>query len=86
MMKKILYIIAILICAVSVQAADVYIDPNWTGTESGTVAEPYDSWADISFSASDDYYQKCGTTDTRSTSLIVAVTGKQPRPEQLLSQ
>ena len=51
--------------------ANVYIDPDWGGTESGTCSEPYSSWSDIVFSASNDYYQKCGTTEHRNTNISI---------------
>ena len=50
---------------------NVYIDPDWGGTESGTCSEPYSSWSDIVFSASNDYYQKCGTTEHRNTNISI---------------
>jgi len=46
--------------------ATYYIDPDWTGTQSGTEAEPFDSWADVTWGANNVYLQKRGT-DTNSS-------------------
>lgn len=61
-------------------AANVYIDPsaryNGDGT-AGTQATStgakgaYNSWSKASFSKSNDYYQKCGTTQTMSSTLEI---------------
>jgi Bacterial Ig domain len=50
-------------------ANTVYIDPQYTGTKSGTQAQPYNSWADITWKAGYTYLFKCGSTYTTSTSL-----------------
>ena len=70
-MKKLL-ILLILLIAVPCWGANVYIDPTWGGTESGTFAEPYDSWADVTITAGNDYRQKCGTTETVTAMSITA--------------
>lgn len=41
----------------------VFVDPDWSGTESGTLSEPYNAWSDIvSFTPSYCYMQKRGTS------------------------
>jgi len=76
-MKKLILIIcfALLLCffAVDSRAADIYIDPTWGGTETGTFAEPLASWPST-ISTTDDYRQKCGTTTTETT-ITVSSTG-----------
>lgn len=45
--------------------ATFYVDPTWTGTKSGTLAQPYDSWATVAAlppTAGNKYLQKRGTT------------------------
>ena len=42
--------------------ATYYIDPTWTGTQSGTFAAPFDSWADVTWAAGNTYLQKESTT------------------------
>jgi len=48
-------------CQTNVWAADIYVDPDYSGTESGTFAQPYNSWTDFTISAGNDYRQKAGT-------------------------
>jgi hypothetical protein len=55
-------ILFVFLLPIAANAADIYIDPDWSGTESGTFAEPYDSWADVTFVAGNSYRQKCGST------------------------
>lgn len=54
-------------------AADVYIDPSGANGD-GTFATPYDSLdrVDGAFSNANDYYIKCGTTDTLPDDLDIA--------------
>ncbi len=68
--KLISYILLLIFFVPAAWAADVYIDPLWEGTESGTFSEPFDSWTDVSWSANDDYRQKCGTTYPAAISAI----------------
>jgi hypothetical protein len=46
----------------NVWAADVYIDPTYSGTETGSFDNPYNSWEDLTIKTGNDYRQKCGTT------------------------
>jgi parallel beta-helix repeat protein len=73
MIKRLLYILAILLIAGYAFGADVYIDPDWGGAQSGTFAEPWDSWTDVTggtgFLAADDYRQKCGTETTATLTI-----------------
>ncbi|MCF8403809.1 MAG: PKD domain-containing protein [Bacteroidales bacterium] len=39
----------------------VYIDPDYTGTETGTITQPFNSWSDFNFSSNTAYLQKRGT-------------------------
>jgi hypothetical protein len=77
MKKYLLVILFILLLATPVFGASVYIDPTAGGGGDGTCATPYDSWADVSgsFNASNDYYQKVGTTETITTSTNVTTSG-----------
>ena len=40
----------------------VYINPNYSGVETGTINQPYNSWSDINFSNNTAYLQKRGTS------------------------
>lgn len=75
-MRILFYILSLLlICHPALWAADVYIDLDWTGTESGTFAQPYNSVTDLTPSASDDYYFRCGSSETLSSTFLVTATG-----------
>ena len=69
-MKKLLSILTIVVLILflcsQAWATNIYINPDWEGTESGTFAEPYNSWDDVVISAGNDYRQLCGTTYTGS--------------------
>ena len=69
--KKILLGILLLIGSMSIigQVNTVYIDPQYTGTKNGTITQPYNSWADLTWKAGYTYLFKCGSTYTTSTSL-----------------
>ncbi len=63
-------------CLPNAWATDIYIDPNYSGEESGTFSQPYNSWNDvIPLSSSKDYRQKCGTQFSQSRSLSLSATG-----------
>lgn len=50
----------------------VYIDPSFTGsTQNGTIQNPYNSWASITWVNGNTYLQKAGTTYNTSGSLII---------------
>ena len=55
-------------CKIRIVGEDscVFIDPDWSGTESGTRSEPYNSWRDFSIEAFTYYFQKRGTTFSNS--------------------
>ena len=56
-------ILALLLIAVPCWGANFYINPDWTGAESGTYDEPWNSFSDITgLSSGDDIYIKYGTT------------------------
>jgi len=74
-MRKLFTTIFFLLFSTYAFGANIYINPDWGGTESGTYAEPYNSWSDISFTSSNNYYQKCGTSEATRTSSIT-ITGK----------
>lgn len=42
--------------------ATIYIDPTVSGTGTGTLEDPYQSWASVSWVAGNNYLQKGGTT------------------------
>lgn len=42
--------------------AIVYIDPDVAGPGTGTVGDPFKSWASVTWTAGNEYRQKCGTT------------------------
>lgn len=42
--------------------ATIYIDPDFSAGGDGSEATPFDSWADVTWSAGNSYLQKCGTT------------------------
>jgi len=56
-----------------VWGATIHIDPTAGPSGDGSFGSPYDSWADVTFSADDDYCQKCGTTWTGA--LTISATG-----------
>ena len=56
-------------------AANIYIDPTAGSGGDGSCVSPYDSWGDVSFSASNDYYQKCGTTWIGGGITLASITG-----------
>jgi hypothetical protein len=58
-------------------AQNIYIDPNSNKGGDGSFFSPYNSWNDVIFSSSNDYYQKSGTTAFVASSIIVAVSGKE---------
>jgi len=76
-MIKRLLILLILLIAVPCWGANIYIDLDWTGTESGTFAEPYNQVSDISgsISASHDYYFRCGSSETTTGEWVISVNG-----------
>lgn len=54
-------------------ADNYYIDFDWTGTESGTRSQPWNSFADYSYSTGKNYYFKRGSSINNGTN-IEAVT------------
>jgi hypothetical protein len=67
MIKKLLYIIAVLLVAGSAFGADLYITPGTSGV--GSFADPY-SWSDATpLTAGNDYRQLCGTTHSGALSI-----------------
>lgn len=65
----------------SVRAANVYIDPSATYNGDGTAGTQaagagqvgaFNTWSSVTFSSADDYYQKCGTTETIGSSLTIS--------------
>lgn len=53
--------------------AKVYIDPTTDASGTGTLADPYDSWADITtFNSYTAYLQKKGTTFSQSSKIIIS--------------
>jgi hypothetical protein len=69
--KIILLGILLLIGGMSIigQTNTVYIDPQYTGTKNGSIAQPYNSWADLTWKAGYTYLFKCGSVYNTSTSL-----------------
>jgi len=53
-------------------ANTIYIDPTYSGTENGSITNPYNSWTDITFQNNTTYLQKRGTTQTISASLYIS--------------
>ena len=79
LIKRFIFILILLFAALAF-GADVYIDPNCgtPGDGSGHTCgddpggtDPLASWSDVTFSASDDYYQKCGTINTINAYLAI---------------
>jgi parallel beta-helix repeat protein len=42
--------------------ATIYIDPSYFATGTGTIADPFKSWASVTWTAGNSFLQKCGTT------------------------
>jgi len=42
--------------------ATFYIDPTAAGAGTGTIGDPFQSWASVTWAAGNSYLQKCGTT------------------------
>jgi hypothetical protein len=78
-MKKLLHIFWIFfILNVNALAASYYIDLDYTGTESGTCAEPYNSLLDVDadfLSAGDLVYIKAGSTGTLAQEAVFTSDG-----------
>jgi hypothetical protein len=75
-------IFIILFFASYASAANVYIDPDCgtpgdgsSGVCGGVGTDPHDSLMDVTFSSSDDYYVKRGTTDTVTTEIDIDASG-----------
>jgi len=49
----------------------IYIDPTWTGCESGTISCPYNSWTDVSWQSNTAYLQKRGTSQTTNAQFSI---------------
>lgn len=65
--------------SMNVWATNIYLDPTAKSGGDGSFAKPYDSWDDVEgrFNASNDYYQKCGTTAHISDAInITNITAK----------
>lgn len=62
-------------CPTNVWATDIYIDPDYSGVESGTFAQPYNSWRDFTISAGNDYRQKAGTDWSTSGTYSIHASG-----------
>jgi hypothetical protein len=58
-------------------AGNVFIDPTAAPGGNGSFAAPFDSWSDVRFSSSDDYFQKCGTKATLDFRIVVDASGTQ---------
>ncbi len=52
-----------------------YIDPTYSGLESGTMTQPYNAWTDVTFVDGNTYRQKRGSTYTSGAQIYV--NGKQ---------
>lgn len=68
--------IAVLGATNTIWAQNIFIDPNANQGGDGSFLSPYNSWNDVIFSSSNDYYQKAGTTDFVTESIFVNVSGK----------
>lgn len=58
--------------------ATIYVNPTASGTGSGTIGDPYSSWASVTWVAGNTYLQASGTT--YSGVILVNVTGTQAAP------
>jgi hypothetical protein len=59
----------------TVWAQNVYIDPNASQSGNGSFSSPFNSWKDVQFSSSNDYYQKCNTRAILDSSLKLNSSG-----------
>lgn len=58
--------------------ATIYVDPTVAGTGTGTLNDPFKSWASVTWAAGNTYLQKGGTTST--VAITVNVTGTLANP------
>jgi parallel beta-helix repeat protein len=49
----------------------VYIDPTYSGPESGAIEQPYNAWTDVTLASGNTYLQKRGTTYASATQIHI---------------
>jgi hypothetical protein len=72
----------------------VYIDPNWTGNEAGTITEPFSTWDHVNIEPNTAYLQKRGTIDTINNkslsgeiqNIMIGAYGSGNRPKMKLAK
>jgi len=63
--------IGLMIFAGYASGATVYIDPAYSGAESGTMEQPYNAWTDVAIASGNTYLQKRGTTYSSATQIYI---------------
>jgi len=60
--------------------ATIYIDPTVTGTGTGTLGDPFKSWASVSWVGGNSYLQKAGTTFAGQVTVTSSAAGSAGAP------
>ena len=66
-MKGRLFFVLVLISVLSFSQDTIFIDPTFLGTSNGTITNPYKGWRDFTWTGTEVFLQKRGTTYTGGT-------------------